>query len=131
MRVNARVLATVLVLALVLSITGCAVKGAHAPPHPNAVSALDSTAYDALTIAQSALVDANKNLAIGVWPASYRPTVDKVGHLYDVATASWKAYRTVLQAQGDASQAAAKLQTDLNQLSVALAAMLNEQGVKP
>lgn len=75
------------VLALLLSCAG-------RPIHPGAVDKLDSTAYDALLIAQAVLDEAKAQVKSGKLPNTdaVKSAINRAGAAYDVARLAQKTY---------------------------------------
>jgi len=63
-----------------------------APIHPGAVDKIDSLAYDANLLYDSAIKDAKADLAAGTLPQTVIPFLNKMIAAYDVLNAATKAY---------------------------------------
>jgi hypothetical protein len=61
--------------------------------HPGAVSVADSAAYDRLRVAEAVIDQARLDLQAGKLPASARKPLNALITSYNVARASWLAYR--------------------------------------
>ena len=100
-------------------------------PHPGAVSAFDSQAYDALLVAQEVIIQAKASFAVGGLPAGSKPVLNRAIESYNVARASWLTYRSVAQAGQDPQVAATKLTAALTELTAAVAAIPKLEGRTP
>ena len=83
------------ILPLLFSTTAC---GAHYTVHPGALNVTDSTAYDALLVAESAIDQARLKIQAGslVLPDPARKAFDALVRTYNLARESWLTYRGVL-----------------------------------
>jgi hypothetical protein len=89
-----KVLGLVVVVPLLLvSATSCS---AHYTIHPGALNATDSTAYDALLIAQTTIDQARLDLQAGRLPAEAKTALDALIRSYNVARTSWLTYRSAI-----------------------------------
>lgn len=110
----------------VLMTTGCAIKTGKAN-HPNAVSAVDSDAYDTLIGAQAAIEEAKANIAAH---PDAKPALNDAIRIFNLAEAAEKTYHA---SQDPASLA--QLQQALPELISAVANLEQlfgkKLGVKP
>ena len=87
----------VVVPLLTVSATSCS---AHYRIHPGALSATDSSAYDALLIAETMIDQARLDLQAGQLPPDVKDAakaaLDTLIRSYNVARASWLTYRGAL-----------------------------------
>jgi hypothetical protein len=106
--------------------------------HPNAVSQLDSTTYDALITANAAINQAKADVAAGTLPASATQVVNDTVAAYNTARGAWLTYRHTVEslAPGAAAPAAetAALEAALSSLTTAITNLQNlikKGGKKP
>lgn len=111
-------------LALTLLFAGCSHTPA-APPHVGAINQFDSSMGDRLSEAQASILKAQDNEKSGLWPASWKPEVNRATQLYDVALQSYLAYRDVALGKktGDPVALQALATKDLQAVADAVAAL--------
>lgn len=115
-----RIGAPVLLLMLLVLSFGCAKK---VTPHPNQINSFDGQAYDALTYAQAALDEAKAQYQKGSLPPGSKDIINAAGAAYETARTSWSTWRDIAQGlkAGDATASQAQLQTDIAQMTAAIA----------
>lgn len=113
-------LALVCLLSLGIS-SGCAKKIAV---HTNAVSNLDSYAYDLLIVEQDSISQARRDFQAGNLPAEAKAPLNAAIAQYDTTLAAWNSYHA---SQGDAT----KLQEALNALVATVGELQKILGKKP
>ena len=86
---------TALLMAVLLSASGCA---AHYAVHPGAVNTADSAAYDTLLIAQATIDQARAALQAGELPDSAKDPLNALIDSYNLARTSWLTYRGAVAA---------------------------------
>src|SRR5580765_4802034 len=82
--------ALLILIVLVLSAAACV---AHYKIHPGAVNLTDSTAYDALLAAQTAIDQARLDLKTGELPDKAKELLNLLIRTYNLARDSWLTYR--------------------------------------
>src|SRR5581483_5306799 len=80
----------VVIPVLMVSATSCS---AHYAIHPGALNATDSSAYDALLIAEITIDQARLDLQAGQLPDEAKTALAALIRSYNVARASWLTYR--------------------------------------
>ena len=88
-----KVLALGLLIPLSFSASACA---ARYTIHPGALNRTDSAAYDALLIAETTIDQARLDFKAGRLPLESKDALDALIRSYNVARASWLAYRDAL-----------------------------------
>lgn len=122
--------AIAVVLMLGMFMAGCAAR----PLHPGAANAFDSSAYDALLVADNIIQTTKTDLASNAFPANIAPAVktalNNMITAYNVADISYKAYHAAAIA-GTATPAQQQAVTDgLNQVSTTTTVLVNAKGGK-
>lgn len=109
----------ILLAALLMGCQGC-----QHNIHPNAVSTVDSNAYDTLLVAQAGLDEGRKIIAEKPDPA-YKAAFNKAITVYNQAEADWQLYHSTKD-----PQLASKLASEVNQVIVTIADMRTAFGKK-
>lgn len=92
-------------LSLLLSLGVCVGCSKGGPPvHPNAVSNIDSWAYDVLTVEQDAINSAREDFKAGKLPPSAKEPLNHAIDQYNVAQAAWHSYHAGLTTDSTALQ---------------------------
>lgn len=99
----------------VLLLAACA---QHAPVHPGAVNAFDSSAYDALVTIQAAIEQAKVNV-----PVAQKPLLNKIIADYNVAHQAYVVYHSAAVAGTADPTAQANLQAQIDALKSAVASL--------
>lgn len=121
MKVNKRLLPLVILLVAVAVFQAI---GCKHNIHPNAVSTVDSNAYDTLLVAQAGLDEGRKIIAENPSPA-YKNAFNKAITIYNQAEADWQLYHSTKD-----PQLASKLASEVNQVIVTIADMRTAFGKK-
>jgi hypothetical protein len=95
---------------------------AHYSIHPGALNKTDSEAFDALLIAGTTIDQARLDVRAGQLPADAKPALDLLIRSYNVARASWLAYRGALSANVPSQAYVDELTKNLSDLSAAIRA---------
>jgi hypothetical protein len=102
---------------LLLFLVSCT---AHYSIHPGALNKTDSAAYDTLLIAETTIDQARLDYQAGQLPAGAKPALDALIRSYNVARASWLAYRGAFAANAPSQQYFDQLTKNLTDLSTAI-----------
>jgi hypothetical protein len=123
-----KVLAPLLLVPLVLSMTACA--AVHYTVHPGAMNQVDSAAYDALLVAESAIDQGRTDFQAGRLPAEARDALNALVDTYNVARTSWLTYRGAVATNVPADPYFQELNKNLGDLTNAIR-NLERREVKP
>jgi hypothetical protein len=116
-----------LLLAIVLSTTACAV-GYRV--HPGSLNTTDSAAYDTLLIAKAAIDQARVENQTNPLPADVKDTLNTVIQAYNVARDAWLTYRGAISTNIPSDQYLQQLTKNLADLTGALESLKGRE-VKP
>ena len=120
---GSRVPGTALTLLLMIppffSVAGCT----HYTVHPGALSVTDSAAYDTLLIAEATIDQARTAYQAGQLPVAAKEPLNALIQSYNVAHASWLAYRGALATQSPPDVYFNQLTTNLTDLTNAIRAL--------
>jgi hypothetical protein len=89
-KIPGAVLSFLLTILFLFSVSGCA---AHYTVHPGALNVTDSSAYDALLIAQAMIDQARTAYQAGQLPEAAKDPLNALIQAYNVAHDSWLTYR--------------------------------------
>jgi hypothetical protein len=110
-------LGLVLIVPLLISLSACA---ATYPLHPGAVNLTDSSAYDALLIAETAIDQARLDYKAGQLPSNAKAALDALIRAYNVARDSWLTYRGAIAENVPAQAYLNQLTQNLSDLTTAI-----------
>src|SRR5215467_9861036 len=96
-----KTIAFLLILPFVLATPACAM---HYQIHSGALDTIDSAAYDALFIAQTAIDRARLDYMSGRLPATAKPALDALVASYNIARTSWLTYRAAISTSAPSGQ---------------------------
>lgn len=102
---------------LLLLLVSCT---AHYSIHPGALNETDSVAYDTLLIAETTIDQARLDYQAGQLPADAKLPLAALIHSYNIARASWLAYRGALARNVPSQEYFDQLTRNLTDLSAAI-----------
>jgi hypothetical protein len=117
----------VLLVLAVLSTAACA---AHYKPHPDALNATDSAAYDTLLVAEAAIDLARVENQTRPLSPQIKDALNTLIDSYNVARTAWLTYRGAVATNTPSDQYFQQLARNLTDLTSALEA-LKRREVKP
>ena len=118
------------ILLLVLVVLSTAACSAHYKPHPGALNNVDSTAYDALLVAEAAIDQARMENQTRPLAAEAKDALNSLIDAYNMARAAWLTYRGAVATNTGSDPYLKQLTQNLTDLTAALEA-LQRREVKP
>src|SRR4051812_6820004 len=109
-----------MLMIFVVSVAACA---AHYTVHPDAFSVDDSTAYDALLVAQSAIDQARLELQAGQLPDKAKDSLNSVIATYNLTRDAWLTYRGAIATNVPSDSYVYQLNKNLADLTTAIRAL--------
>ncbi len=86
---------------LLLLLCSCAGRGGPYIPRVDALSELDSKAYDALLVSEAIITTAEASNEAGTLPAFMKPIINALIDIHNSTRVAWLSYRQVLGAGDD------------------------------
>jgi hypothetical protein len=110
-------------LLLVLAVLSTAACAAHYKPHPGALNATDSVAYDTLLVAEAAIDQARVDNQTNPLPAQVKDALNTLIDSYNVARTAWLTYRGAVATNTPSDQYFQQLTKNLADLTNSLEAL--------